>query len=187
MTKSEWRSELRRRLAEIGEETRTRAADVVATHIQALPEFQGARVVLAYLSLVSELSVDRVIADTLAAGRRVVVPRVANAGELGLLEIHDLKRDVAPGFRGIREPNAICATVPVEQVNFALIPGLGFDATGLRLGRGGGYYDRLLARPEFAAFRCGVAFECQRVPALPADDWDQRVAAVVTDAGPMRY
>jgi 5-formyltetrahydrofolate cyclo-ligase len=64
-----------------------------------------------------------------------------------------------------------------------VVPGVGFDARGVRLGRGAGFYDRALAdlRRAGLVYAVGVAFECQIVPALPAEAWDERVDWVVTE------
>lgn len=68
------------------------------------------------------------------------------------------------------------------EPNIVLAPLVAFDADGNRLGMGGGYYDRYFAtHPQ--ALRVGVAHECQRAQALPADAWDQRLAALVTETG----
>jgi 5-formyltetrahydrofolate cyclo-ligase len=68
-----------------------------------------------------------------------------------------------------------------SEVDVALMPGLAWDRAGNRLGRGAGYYDRLLAHPDWRAFRCGLFFATQEFPALPADPWDQPLQAVVTE------
>jgi 5-formyltetrahydrofolate cyclo-ligase len=67
-------------------------------------------------------------------------------------------------------------------VDAALVPGLAWDRDGRRLGRGAGYYDRLLASPGWRAFRCGVFFAGQEVARVPVEAWDVRLDAVVTEA-----
>lgn len=72
---------------------------------------------------------------------------------------------------------------PLAQIDLMLMPLVGFDDAGYRLGMGGGFYDRTLAgRGRFRRpYRMGVAHACQRVPALPHDPWDQPLDACVTD------
>jgi len=90
--------------------------------------------------------------------------------------------DLRPGRYGIREPDAdACPVVGVAAVDAALVPGLAWDRAGHRLGRGGGYYDRLLGHPAWRAFRCGLFFAAQEVPPLPADEWDSPLDAVLTE------
>jgi 5-formyltetrahydrofolate cyclo-ligase len=69
----------------------------------------------------------------------------------------------------------------VEEVDAALVPGLGWDRSGGRIGRGAGYYDRLFADPEWRGFRCGLFFAAQEADVLPTDPWDAPLDAVVTE------
>lgn len=89
--------------------------------------------------------------------------------------------ELAAGPQGAREPRGGRPAPPPDLV---LVPGLAFDASGRRLGRGGGYYDRFLAglRPPVPPL-CGVCFSCQIVPAVPAEPHDIRVDFVLSEAG----
>ena len=92
---------------------------------------------------------------------------------------HDLKR----GMLGIWEPVAdpLHAVRP-EELTLILVPGLAFSQEdGSRLGRGGGFYDRFLARPDVMARRVGICFEAQLFPQIPCEMHDARVAEVVTE------
>ena len=77
-------------------------------------------------------------------------------------------------------------SVPAAELAYpvlALVPGVGFGPDGIRLGRGAGFYDRALAdlRACGTVYAVGLAFECQVVPSLPSDAWDQRVDSVLTE------
>lgn len=82
------------------------------------------------------------------------------------------------GHYGIREP-IDPVFLPLEAIDVMIIPGVAFDARGNRLGRGGGYYDRLLA--AFDGFTAGVAFAFQLVPCVPTEPHDRSVQVVVTE------
>ncbi len=109
-------------------------------------------------------------------------PRVEAAGL-------DFYRAASPdalvtGACGAREPVADAATrLAPGDADMILVPGLAFDRAGRRLGRGGGYYDRLLADPALRARRVGVCFACQFVDAVPVEGHDARVDCVVTERG----
>ena len=91
--------------------------------------------------------------------------------------------ELHPGKFGIPEPVAPHAKEEATPDLF-IVPGVAFDVTGLRLGMGGGYYDRLLALPCHAdAVRVGFAYSFQIVNSLPKDAWDVPVHAVCTDQG----
>jgi 5-formyltetrahydrofolate cyclo-ligase len=85
------------------------------------------------------------------------------------------------GRYGIREPALACPQVPINEIDIAFLPGLAWSRTGARLGRGAGYYDRLLARPEFRALRCGLFFAVQEFLELAIDPWDQPLDLVITE------
>ncbi len=92
--------------------------------------------------------------------------------------------ELAPGFRGIAEPDVGRPLLPAEQLALVLVPGLAFDRDGGRLGRGGGFYDRLLEDLPPTALRLGVAWACQISPTpLPREPHDAHVDAVVTESG----
>ena len=94
--------------------------------------------------------------------------------------------EVRPGSRleatdyDPKEPAERIAVDP-ERIDAVITPGLAFDRSGARLGYGGGYYDRYLARLEAHAARIGIAFAEQVVDAVPDDELDQPVDLIVTD------
>jgi 5-formyltetrahydrofolate cyclo-ligase len=96
--------------------------------------------------------------------------------------------DLRPGRWGIQEPDAQCPEVRAADVAVMIVPGLAFDASGRRLGFGGGYYDEVLAgqgtgRPRLVV---GLGYDFQVVDVCPADEHDARVDCVVTDARVIR-
>jgi 5-formyltetrahydrofolate cyclo-ligase len=161
---------------------RARASRSIADRIAALPAWRAARVVLLTLPFRSEWNGRLVVRDALAAGKTVAVPRVdAPARMLRALAIEDPERDVEDGYHGIPEPRADRPPVSLERIEWVLVPGIAFDATGKRLGYGGGYYDRLLPLLPAAATRVAAAFEVQIVERVPAASHDIGVDCIVTE------
>jgi 5-formyltetrahydrofolate cyclo-ligase len=122
----------------------------------------------------------------LAAGGRLALPRVV--GE-GALEWHLVasRAQLIPGFRNIPEPDpATAPRVDPATAHLVFVPGIAFDRQGGRLGRGGGYYDRLLATLPREVIRIGIAHEFQLVDAVPREPHDARVDWVATDAAVRR-
>lgn len=90
---------------------------------------------------------------------------------------HDLKR----GPLGVWEPVG-SEILPLAALDVILVPGLAFaQSNGARLGRGGGFYDRLLSRPEVRARRIGIVFQMQLLPDIPCEEHDVRVPDIVTE------
>jgi 5-formyltetrahydrofolate cyclo-ligase len=152
----------------------------------ALPEIRAARVVMGYLALPGEASVDAVLHALQAANVRVCVP--AAHGTPREYDPAWLAADTAVvnGPWGVREP-AEPDWAAGGTLDVVLVPGVAFDVRGGRLGHGKGYYDRMLARlGRRVAWRLGVAFEFQMAEAVPCGPRDERVDAVVSEAGVYR-
>lgn len=141
--------------------------------------------ILAFASLPREVRTDRILTAAREAGKRVALPRVDG----DYLVFHELLDDPPRLVRhvwGMYEP---ATDTPVADLldpeawpnPLVLVPGLAFDGRGHRLGRGRGFYDRFLA--TMTAATVGVCFECQVVPHVPAQEWDARVAYLLTEIG----
>ena len=121
----------------------------------------------------------------LSAGIRVYLPRYRNdVDSYEMAEIRDLVHDVECGRYGIHEPKThLPAATPEEMANemMWLVPGVAFDASGNRLGRGRGYFDRLLASVTGSV--AGVFFGFQRADSVPAEGHDRKLDCAVTDEG----
>ncbi len=110
--------------------------------------------------------------------KRIVYPRI-DGGSLQLGEVHDLS-ELVEGPWKLREPvPAAEKTVDPATVDFAVVPGIAFSHRNERLGRGGGYYDRLLAQMP-RAFKIGVCFHFQLFAELPVETHDISVNEVIT-------
>lgn len=117
-----------------------------------------------------------------AEGRSFAYPRVTKE-RLDLFRVSSL-HELRPGAWGIREPSGDLAhTVAPDAIDLILIPGIAFTRNGARLGRGGGFYDRLLSWLPPRVCTVGVCFDFQIVPELPMEPHDQHVDFVATESG----
>jgi 5-formyltetrahydrofolate cyclo-ligase len=134
----------------------------------------------------AEVDLDPVLRVLLRRGAGVLLPWV-DGPTLGIARIRDLDADLAPGWRGVREPR-VSGRRPArpDRVDAALVPLVAFDAAGHRLGHGGGHFDRLLARLAPGVPRIGVAFAVQQIPSVPSEAHDVPLDMVVTEAGVTR-
>ena len=162
------------------EDERRGKSAAIHTKLRRLSAVRNAHVVLCYVSLRQEVETWRLIEWLLKHGKRVVVPRVHGDG-LQLSEIRDLTTDLAPGAFGVWEPTAShLRPVATDAVDLALVPGLAFDRSGYRLGRGGGFFDRFLPTLSPRTATIGLCFAFQLLDHLPTLAHDQRVQRVVS-------
>jgi 5-formyltetrahydrofolate cyclo-ligase len=183
--KSALRREILARRDALDPDIRARLSTAALGRVARLDAFGAARVVLGYASFGTELDTSSLLADVLARGRRLVLPRVDRAARrLVLHEVRDLAADLQPGAWRIPEPApSRCPLAQPAEIEFVLVPGVAFDPEGGRVGYGAGFYDRLLGGwPAPLPPLVAAAFELQIVLAVPVLPTDHRVDLVVTES-----
>ena len=181
------RAEARARLRAISPESRASAGERIAERVWTLPDIASAKAILLYASLPEEVPTDSIGREALRRGITVTYPRCLPETRLMTLHVlKELEELREAGSYGIREPDLACPRLELRDIDVILVPGLGWDRKGGRLGRGAGYYDRLFADPDCRAFRCGLFFAAQEFEALPVDPWDVPLDAVVTEGDALR-
>lgn len=177
--KAALRREMRAWLRARSAAERASASATACALLQARPEWQRARRVLLYVPRADELDLWPLAAEVLRTGRQLALPRFnPQTGTYEAALITHLEHDLHPGRFGIPEPTAQCPTRALNQLDLLLVPGLCFDSEGRRLGRGLGHYDRLLTAAHGTA--CGVAWDHQVRPQIPAGPEDQTVDCILT-------
>lgn len=183
--KRELRSELIAARARLGSPERQAASAVIAERLAALEPFRAAETVGLYAPLGTEVDVGPIAVAVLARGGRVAFPRSVN-GERRLAFCACNLGELVRGPLGAGEPPLVAREVPLAEIQCFVIPGVGFSRDGLRLGRGGGYYDVTLKQAP-GAVRIGVAFDLQLRPELPREPHDVPLDAVVTERETLRF
>ena len=151
----------------------------VARNLLDLPEFGSAAVVLAYAALPAELDPMPAVSALRKRGVTIAYPRIESPGVLGMHEVEH-ESALVDGPFGLSEPHAEEPLVAPERIDVVIVPGVAFDEQGLRLGYGGGYYDRLLPTLRPDCVRIGIAFDEQLLAELPVEEHDETVDIVVT-------
>jgi 5-formyltetrahydrofolate cyclo-ligase len=180
------RERVRAKLRELTPPERAARSATLRECVLRSPIWAGAKRVLLFHSLPDEPDLDALIRAALAEGKLVALPRYSAA--LGAYEaalIQSLSQDCASARYGVVEPAAHCPRSELNQLDFALVPGVAFDPAGRRLGRGKGYYDQLLER--FHGIKCGVAFDCQIVAELPEEPHDVILNCLATPSRWMQF
>lgn len=162
-----------------------RTSALITEQLLALPVFGQNQVFFIYCSYRSEVATSNLLNRCLEAGKTTSVPlcQPKQAHMLAVI-INDTTRDLSCGYRSIPEPLSLRAPdqiLPPSLIEVAVIPGVVFDRSGHRLGYGGGYYDRFLARSAPQALRVGLAYSCQVVDRIPALSHDVPMDLVITE------
>jgi 5-formyltetrahydrofolate cyclo-ligase len=175
------RQQMRQQLAVLTATTRATAATALCARITAAKIWREAKSVLLFAPLPDEPDLWPLLGQGLAENKHCALPSYVPAtGVYVARRIADPVRDLATGKFGIREGAESCPEIPLNQLDLVLVPGVAFDAHGRRLGRGKGFYDRLLAGVR--GTKCGVAFEEQLVPAVPVGPHDISLNCILTPA-----
>jgi 5-formyltetrahydrofolate cyclo-ligase len=179
--KAELRAKIRAALREISPATRETASRNLCAKLKQQSFFQTAATVLFFAPLPDEVDVWPLLQEAIASNKIVVLPRFDSAAKSYVAcRVQNLRSEIVTGQFGVREAKAGCAEIPLTNVDLAFVPGVAFDLRGCRLGRGRGFYDRLLT--EVRGVKCGVAFDEQIVDEVPKESHDIRMNFIVTPA-----
>lgn len=173
------RAEMSARAASLTRREIETAGEAAAALVAALPEWKQARTVCLYASFGSEPATDALLRLALSQGRKLLLPRMSPAGTASVREVSSLD-ELKVSRLGIREPTDGATEGSAEESDLILVPGLAFDRRGRRLGRGAGFYDRLLRGLPRRTFLLGHAHAFQIAGLVPTEGHDVRVRAVAT-------
>lgn len=178
--KSELRDQLRAQRRKIAASQRRSADFRICTTLRRIPSYQQATTIALYLQHDGEPSLSGLFDDS---GKRFVVP-VIRGTRMRFAWLRNMRHMHKNRF-GIAEP-VRQTYIPTSAIDVVLLPVVGFDSVGNRLGMGGGYYDRhfsymLSRRLFFRPQLIGVAYEIQHVNQLPHEVWDVPLRGIVTE------
>lgn len=176
--KSQLREQLKPLIRGIPAEQRSRLSEQLCQGLLAQSVWRDARSVLFYAALSDEPDVSFALDVALRDGKEALLPRFQpHSAAYVACQVHS-RVDLIRGQFGIMEPAAACAVIPLNHLDLVLVPGIAFDFAGRRLGRGKGFYDRLLA--EVRGHKCGVCFDQQLVSSVPEEPHDIRLDSILT-------
>ena len=182
-TRQQIRQQIRQRRRALTPEQQTQFALHAADRMMAYPPVLLAQTVAVFLSFDGELDTRPLIDQLWRAGKRVYLPVLHPFSPGNLLFLHyPPSSDLVVNRLNIREPKLdVRDVLPLSQLDVLVTPLVAFDAAGQRLGMGGGFYDRTLQNwRQHRLQPVGYAHDCQQVDALPTEQWDIPLPAVIT-------
>lgn len=195
MDKQELRKEIRNRKRQFSQDQLGELSLSAISKLRKHPKVMAAHTLLLYYSLPDEVNTHEWIDELVAEGKRVLLPVVVNDKDMAIRE-YTGKHDLAEGSFHIMEP--IGKLFPEEkypEIEVAIIPGMSFDDTGHRLGRGKGYYDRFLTKLRgmegnhcerkeadgTEVYKIGICFSFQKLQEIPFESHDILMDEVTTN------
>jgi len=184
--KSHLRKTMKATLAAIPPEQAAAESRAAREKLIALEEFRTARAVMLYLPIPGEVDCVPVALAAWQDAKTVLVPKVGwEQRHMIPVRCRSIDDEMIEDRYGLRTP-AGGEPWPAEEIDLIVVPALAYDRQGHRLGRGGGFYDRFLAREDVKAVTCGLAFHQQVVDQVPCDPNDHPVDILVTDRQVLR-
>lgn len=178
-TKQMLREKVRAVLKGVDTASRTEAGAALVQAVSNHPLWQNAGAVMLFAPLPDEPPVGELLPLCLAAGKTLCLPRHrAGTDSYEAAVVKRLERDLVTARFGILEPSPDCPALPLKQLDLVFVPGVAFASDGARLGRGRGFYDRILS--EVTGERVGLAFTQQVVDGIPMEAHDAPLTALVT-------
>jgi 5-formyltetrahydrofolate cyclo-ligase len=168
--------------AELPVRSAARLSNLVQHNLTGSSDYVSTACVILYAAKDNEVATDLIFAHAIASGRRVFYPRVVPESlDLHLVRVDRLAQ-LQPGAFGILEPTGseIARDADIERA-LICVPGVAFGSAGERLGRGGGYYDRLIATLAPQTVTVGLAYSFQVLDRLPESPLDRRLGLIVTE------
>jgi len=151
------------------------------------PEFQKAELIMMFLSIPKEVDTVHAMREAFRQKKTVLVPSVAwETQELIPLTMDSIDCQMTYDRYNMQWPT-YGKPVAIEKIDMIIVPGLGFDDKGNRLGRGKGFYDRFLSSKDFKGITCGLAIEEQVMEYIPVDHHDISINMLITDKKTRRF
>ena len=177
--KKKLREKIRAQIRAFSPEEKARSDARIFRAVLSLPLYQRAKVIFVYVSLDWEIDTRALIQDALLGGKTVAVPKCMSGGRMEVYRLKDFHRLKARTL-GILEPEEGMERIAEGSLELALIPCLSCTRDGIRLGQGGGYYDRFLAGTPWID-KVALCRESLLSANLPCEAHDIRMDAVLTE------
>lgn len=163
-------------------EEKIRRSDAVMERLLEHPEYKKSKKILFYWSMDDEVFTKQTVIQAYNEGKEVYLP-VVEGDNLRIRLFEGVAAMVAGESFSIPEPSTDSPEVFIDDIDLVVVPGVAFDAQCSRMGRGKGYYDRLLsaATKEGRPYTIGVCFDFQLVPKVPVEECDKPLDCVISE------
>jgi 5-formyltetrahydrofolate cyclo-ligase len=183
MTKKEIRAMAEGIRKSIGHKEQKMFDEMIINNLFSWSYYKDSVYIFCFVSFRSEIKTSKILKTALAEGKTVTVPKVdLRSGLMKAYIIENLNKDLRPGEYGILEPSDDCTEAEYSKIDLIIAPGLSFTKSGARLGYGGGYYDKFMAKHSDIPV-CALTYDRLILDFLPVKDHDIPVDALITEKG----
>lgn len=181
LSQSTLRTQLRQRRDALPPHQCQAHSHAICEHLLAHPFYKNANTLGAYWAIGNEVDLSALIEQAHADGKRIALPRIN--GTVMKFHLYTPEQTQINTY-GITEPLDTCEVIPRSEMDAVIMPLVGFDAQGHRIGMGGGFYDRYFSDQKTATtpLRLGVAYEVQRTEQIKSNAWDIHLHTTITEA-----
>ncbi|OQY00419.1 MAG: 5-formyltetrahydrofolate cyclo-ligase [Desulfobacteraceae bacterium 4572_130] len=176
-------SEISEKIKKFTDQQLLRKINRIEYNLMGFANFMEAKFVLLYTKQSDEIPTENIIKKCFKLKKNVIIPIISESKHLiNLFKINDYDTDLVKNNYNILQPNTeTCKEIELDQIDIAVIPGLGFDEKGGRLGFGEGFYSRLITRLPETTRKISIAFEEQMVRQIQMESRKYNVDIVITD------
>jgi len=152
-------------------------------HLTETVEYKNSQNIMFYVATRSEVQTEEMIKASIRVGKNIFVPVIlTECNSLAPSKILDFNNELEIGKKGILEPKKeYYKYFPLENIDLIVVPGVSFDLSGNRIGRGFGYYDNFLRKISTSTKIIALAFEIQIIEKVPTDKNDIPVHKIITE------
>jgi len=152
-------------------------------HLTETVEYKNSQNIMFYVATRSEVQTEEMIKASIRVGKNIFVPVIlTECNSLAPSKILDFNNELEIGKKGILEPKKeYYKYFPLENIDLIVVPGVSFDLSGNRIGRGFGYYDNFLRKISISTKIIALAFEMQIIEKIPTDKNDIPVHKIITE------
>lgn len=179
MEKKEIRKELLRRRSALSDREVELCSKAVCGHLLKLMDEKNLNVIYGYMPIRREVDIRPALEEILRSKKTLLLPRV-NGETMDFYRVRDFS-DLEVGSFGVLEPKLSCSLA--EPDGLVLVPGVGFDKSGARLGYGKGFYDKYFSSHKQNLYKIGIAYNIQIIEKIPTTPLDVLLDGVVCETG----
>ncbi len=152
-------------------------SEIILKKLKEINHFKKAKKILFYFPIRKEVNTVPLIEKSFLS-KEIFLPKIQKEKKISIHKVNSL-RELEPGKHNIPEPSDICKEIDSSELDLVIMPGVAFNKKGVRIGYGGGYYDRFLKNTNCP--KIALAYDFQIHENVPGEIHDEKVDLIITE------